>query len=464
VSEDENELVEGYEEYGGGASGSDDGDGLVEECSDSGTSEEYHSCSDGGSGSESGSGDDGEAATQEGSSNYEVWDEDVLMMWEEDMMDDMRAGWEELVREGGVWDRVQERDEGMTWERSAVQYIQLEYESLGDEYDDGRVNGREWRERAGQLVGFLGECSGRVEGNEERVRSREYEQMSRRRQARQERGEWLRGWEGEGQQSREELAEGEEREEEGWRESERKEEERQEEERQRQCREELVEEERRACGDEVGSQPRMRAWQRRGEGEWEWEGMERRRREESVARGELEREERKQRVADYERRHQERIRQVPDWQRRSWEKMERWLEESRGEEGQEEVRQMREEVKELRVVRRVLELELAEAEAAGRCVESVSEGVQCGWGSVGWERRTRGRGSRRARSEGRRWERQRGRKVWMCDGGWWEERRWEWGESGKLGGAGGLRRGLLFNGQGGYITCDVPIGEMEVLG
>jgi len=192
--------------------------------------------------------------------------------------------------------------------------------------------------------------------------------------------------------------------------------------------------------------------------------MVRRRREESVARGELEREERKKRVADYERRHQERIRQVPDWQRRSWEKMERWLEESRGEEGQEEVRQMREEVKELRVVRRVLELELAEAEAAGRCVESVSEGVQCGWGSVGWERRTRGRGSRRARSEGRRWERQRGRKVWMCDGGWWEERRWEWGESGKLGGAGGLRRGLLFNGQGGYITCDVPIGEMEVLG
>jgi polyhydroxyalkanoate synthesis regulator phasin len=138
----------------------------------------------------------------------------------------------------------------------------------------------------------------------------------------------------------------------------------------------------------------MRAWQRRGEGEWEWEGMERRRREESVARGELEREERKKRVADYERRHQERIRQVPDWQRRSWEKMERWLEESRGEEGQEEVRQMREEVKELRVVRRVLELELAEAEAAGRCVESVSEGVQCGWGSVGWVRKTRGRGAR----------------------------------------------------------------------
>ena len=39
---------------------------------------------------------------------------------------------------------------------------------------------------------------------------------------------------------------------------------------------------------------------------------------------------------------------------------------------------MREEVKELRVVRRVLEVELAVAEAAGRCVESVSEGVQCG--------------------------------------------------------------------------------------
>jgi hypothetical protein len=67
VSEYENELVEGREEYGGGASWSDDWDGLVEECSDSGTSEEYHSCSDGGSGSESGSGDDGEAATQEGS-------------------------------------------------------------------------------------------------------------------------------------------------------------------------------------------------------------------------------------------------------------------------------------------------------------------------------------------------------------------------------------------------------------
>ena len=53
-------------------------------------------------------------------------------------------------------------------------------------------------------------------------------------------------------------------------------------------------------------------------------------------------------------------------------------------------------------------------------------------------------------------------KVWMCDGGWWEERKWEWGESGKLGGAGGLRRGLLFDGMGGHITCDVP--EMEVLG
>ena len=80
-----------------------------------------------------------------------------------------------------------------------------------------------------QLVGFLGECSGRVEGDEE------CEQMSRRRQARQERGEWLREWEGEGQQSREELAGGEEREEEEMRESERQEEERQEEERQRQC-------------------------------------------------------------------------------------------------------------------------------------------------------------------------------------------------------------------------------------
>ena len=69
-----------------------------------------------------------------------------------------------------------------------------------------------------------------------------------------------------------------------------------------------------------------------------------------------------------------------------------------------------------------------------------------------------------SRSEGRRWERQRRGKVWMCDGGWWEERKWEWGESGMRGGAGGLRRGLLFNGMGGYITCDVPEGEVEVLG
>ena len=124
-----------------------------------------------------------------------------------------------------------------------------------------------------------------------------------------------------------------------------------------------------------------------------------------LVRSEQERVERKRKVEERERRHKERIRQVPEWQRRGWEKMERWLEESRGEEGQEEMRQMRGEVKELRVVRRVLELELADAEAAGRCVESVSEGVQCGWGSVGWERQTRDRGARRARSERRRWER-----------------------------------------------------------
>ena len=140
------------------------------------------------------------------------------------------------------------------------------------------------------------------------------------------------------------------------------------------------------------------AWLHRNElgHEGEWEGLMRGEREASVARGELEREERKRRVSDYERRHQERIRQVPDWQRRSWEKMERWLEMSRWEEGQEEVRQMREEVKELRVVRRVLELGLAEAEAAGRCVESVSVGVQCGWGSVAWG----GRGRRGAEGSG----------------------------------------------------------------
>ena len=214
-----------------------------------------------------------------------------------------------------------------------------------DEHDEMGVNGRDWGERAGQWLGLLGEVSERMEGYEERVGA---QRMSGRRREWQERMEEQREWE------------------------------RQEEERQRQSREELVEEERRACEDEMSSQPRMRAWLRRDEGEWEWEGMVRREREESVARGELEREERKRRVAGYERRHQERIRQVPDWQRRSWEKMERWLEMSKGEEG-------REEVKELRVVRRVLELELAEAEAAGRCVESVSEGVavwvgQCGVG------------------------------------------------------------------------------------
>jgi hypothetical protein len=34
---------------------------------------------------------------------------------------------------------------------------------------------------------------------------------------------------------------------------------------------------------------------------------------------------------------------------------------------------------------------------------------------------------RRARSEDRRWGRQEKKKVWMCDGGWWEERKWERG-------------------------------------
>ena len=55
-------------------------------------------------------------------------------------------------------------------------------------------------------------------------------------------------------------------------------------------------------------------------------------------RGQQEREERKTRVANFERRHKERISKVPDWLKRSWDKMERWLERSRWEEEQKELR------------------------------------------------------------------------------------------------------------------------------
>ena len=56
-------------------------------------------------------------------------------------------------------------------------------------------------------------------------------------------------------------------------------------------------------------------------------------------------------------------------------------------------------------------------------------------------------------------------QYWMCDGQWLVgEEEVDWGESGMRGGAGGLRRGLLFDGLGGCITCDVPEGEIEVLG
>jgi hypothetical protein len=123
---------------------------------------------------------------------------------------------------------------------------------------------------------------------------------------------------------------------------------------------------------------------------------------------------------------------------------------------------MRDEVKGLRVVSRVLGLELAVVEEAGRCVDSVSEGVQCGLGSVGWERSRRGTGARRIRCQKRRWGRQ--KKVWMWDGGSWEEKEWSWGEGEMRTEGGGLRRGLLFDGYGGYITCDVKEGGIEILG
>jgi hypothetical protein len=432
--------------------------------------------------------------------------------------------WEVVVSEGGDWDALEEKSLGPgSFEVHAMLFLQRECKEMRVECDEGSWRGsRELQARAEQWFGLLGEVRERMSGYEQRRRSaarrerrawemevRVREESERLSEGLAEEGRRVREREEGGREERErqrmeqeqerveeerrasELQEQEQaRREEEVRQEELKEEERracedaeeerraselweqeqawrEEEERQRREQEQEQErEERKAHEEEMRGSPRMLAWLHRNElgHEGEWESLMRGEREASVARGELEREERKRRVSDYERRHQERIRQVPDWQRRSWEKMERWLEMSRWEEGQEEVRQMREEVKELRVVRRVLELGLAEAEAAGRCVESVSVGVQCGWGSVGWERQTRGRGARRARSERRRWERQKRGKVWMCDGGWWEERKWEWGESGKLGGAGGLRRGLLFNGQGGYITCDVPIGEMEVLG
>jgi hypothetical protein len=31
----------------------------------------------------------------------------VMMMWEEDMMGEMRADWEEIMGEGGEWEQLQ---------------------------------------------------------------------------------------------------------------------------------------------------------------------------------------------------------------------------------------------------------------------------------------------------------------------------------------------------------------------
>jgi hypothetical protein len=516
---DEDGLVEEWSDSGSvyrslSDSGSEDASESGRR-SDSG-SEAYHSCSDCGSDASSGSVGVGGAASAEQLQGLQEAREENMRIVE--------CEWEVVVSEGGDWDALEEKSLGPgSFEVHAMLFLQRECKEMRVECDEGSWRGsRELQARAEQWFGLLGEVRERMSGYEQRRRSaarrerrawemevRVREESERLSEGLAEEGRRVREREEGGREERErqrmeqeqerveeerrasELQEQEQaRREEEVRQEELKEEERracedaeeerraselweqeqawrEEEERQRREQEQEQErEERKAHEEEMRGSPRMLAWLHRNElgHEGEWESLMRGEREASVARGELEREERKRRVSDYERRHQERIRQVPDWQRRSWEKMERWLEMSRWEEGQEEVRQMREEVKELRVVRRVLELGLAEAEAAGRCVESVSVGVQCGWGSVGWERQTRGRGARRARSERRRWERQKRGKVWMCDGGWWEERKWEWGESGKLGGAGGLRRGLLFNGQGGYITCDVPIGEMEVLG
>ena len=449
VSSDENEVCEEYEGYGAGRSVSGDEGILIEECDDDSSEDEERAARgrrneatmrevlrEEREGERSG---EGESVGDEDEGDG-FWEGGV---YEDELMEDMMAGWEMWMGEGGGWEQLQGRKVALcSFELNAMAFLQMEYEELKREFGRGRVRSRRWSERVRQWQGLAEEVEDRMEEYEGRLEACEWEeQMSRRRAARKERKEWLRGMR-------------EEEEAEWLRE-----------------RQEEEEEKRKAHEEEMSRRPRMSAWLRRNEPEHagEWEGLmegerkrKERKRKESIVRGELEREERKRRVADFERRHKERISQVPDWQRRCWEKMERWLEQSRWEEGQKEVRQMRDEVKGLRVVSRVLGLELAVVEEAGRCVDSVSEGVQCGLGSVGWERSRRGTGARRIRCQKRRWGRQ--KKVWMWDGGSWEEKEWSWGEGEMRKEGGGLRRGLLFDGYGGYITCDVKEGGIEILG
>jgi hypothetical protein len=46
------------------------------------------------------------AAAREGSSGDGLSDEVVMMMWEEDLMEEMRVDWEECIGEGGEWERL----------------------------------------------------------------------------------------------------------------------------------------------------------------------------------------------------------------------------------------------------------------------------------------------------------------------------------------------------------------------
>ena len=129
----------------------------------------------------------------------------MMMMWEENVMEEMRADWEECMGEGGEWERLQGRDAALcSWELSAMAFLQREHGELGDEYDDMRVNGRDWGERAGQLLGLSGEVSERMEGYEERAGA---QRMSGRRREWQERMEEQREWERQEEERQEAEAE-----------------------------------------------------------------------------------------------------------------------------------------------------------------------------------------------------------------------------------------------------------------